>query len=140
MFEEISDEDRELYLDILREGATPFDRFVSRGDLEDVIDIPQSRKSIDRIIFRSVSQTQLDQSTRMIPILGSAGSGKTHTFWAYKTLETKSKTESSESESAYQGPKGWTIVYVPSPPAAIRILLHVYSCMIDELVLTYWVK
>jgi hypothetical protein len=133
MYEEISDEDRELYLDILREGATPFDRFVSRGDLEDVIDIPQSRKSIDRIIFRSVSQTQLDQSTRMIPILGSAGSGKTHTFWAYKSLETKSKTDSPESESAYQGPKGWTITYVPSPPAAIRILLHVYSCMIDEL-------
>lgn len=127
----MADEDRELFLDILREGTTPFDRFVSRGDLEDVIDIPMSRSSIDRSIFRSVAQTQLDQSTRMIPILGEAGAGKTHAYWAYKDKERKMKA--AEEGIDYQGPTGWTVVYVPSPPAAIRILLHVYSCMIDEL-------
>lgn len=127
----MADEDRELFLDILREGTTPFDRFVSRGDLEDVIDIPMSRSAIDRSIFRSVAQTQLDQSSRMIPIIGEAGSGKTHAYWAYKDKERKMKSDDAETD--YQGPTGWTVVYVPSPPAAIRILLHVYSCMIDEL-------
>ncbi|MBA7577196.1 hypothetical protein ES708_19042 [subsurface metagenome] len=29
-------------------------------------------------------------------------------------------------------PVDWTIVYVPSPPAAIRVLLHIYTCIIEE--------
>lgn len=133
-YENITEEEKELYLEVLREGATPFDRFVSRGDIEDVIDIPRTRQTIDRNVFRAVQQTQLDQSTRLIPILGSAGTGKTHAYWAYKDRERKMlhSTESPE-DLVYEGPSGWTIVYVPSPPASIRILLHVYSCIIDEM-------
>ncbi|MHA1820537.1 MAG: hypothetical protein ACTSU2_07320 [Promethearchaeota archaeon] len=130
-----SEEDKELYLEVLRDSTTPFDRFVARGDIEDVIDIPSSRKIIDRMIFRAIKQTQFDQSTRLIPILGEAGSGKTHTYWAYKDKERKIKREikgqSLEDNSGI--PSGWTIIYVPSPPASIRILLHVYTCIIDEL-------
>jgi hypothetical protein len=134
MSEIISEEEKELYLEVLREGATPFDRFVSRGDIEDVIDIPRSRQTIDRNVFRAVQQTQLDQSTRLIPILGAAGTGKTHAYWAYKDREKKMlQADESSEELVYEGPSGWTIVYVPSPPASIRILLHVYSCIIDEM-------
>ncbi|MCP4760267.1 MAG: hypothetical protein GY870_00700 [archaeon] len=135
MFDDLTEEDKELYLDVLREGATPFDRFVSRGDIEDLIDIPNSRKLIDRTIYRAISQTQLDQSTRLIPILGEAGAGKTHAYWAYKDKERKMKDAeiSSDIDADYSGPVAWSIVYVPSPPAAIRILLHVYSCMIDSM-------
>ena len=118
----MADEDRELFLDILREGTTPFDRFVSRGDLEDVIDIPMSRSAIDRSIFRSVAQTQLDQSTRMVPILGEAGAGKTHAYWAYKDKERKMKSEDADVD--YQVPTGWTEVYVQSPTAANRKILN----------------
>ncbi len=133
-YENISEEEKELYLEVLREGATPFDRFVSRGDIEDVIDIPRSRQTIDRNVFRAVQQTQLDQSTRLIPILGAAGTGKTHAYWAYKDRERKMlQADDSAEELVYEGPSGWTIVYVPSPPASIRILLHVYSCIIDEM-------
>ena len=97
-YENITEEEKELYLEVLREGATPFDRFVSRGDIEDVIDIPRTRQTIDRNVFRAVQQTQLDQSTRLIPILGSAGTGKTHAYWAYKDRERKMLLSNESSE------------------------------------------
>lgn len=132
----LSEEEKELYLEVLRESPTPFDRFVSRGDIEDVIDISSSRKTIDRSIFRAIAQTQLDQSTRLIPILGAAGAGKTHAYWAYKDKERRAKSSgvTDTVTDGYKMPDGpWSIVYVPSPPASYRILLHVYTCMIDEL-------
>ncbi len=54
MLKDISEDEKELYLDVLREGTfTPFDKFVSRGDLPDVIDIANPRKEIDKNIFRA---------------------------------------------------------------------------------------
>jgi hypothetical protein len=134
-FINMSDDEKDLYLDVLREGTTPFDRFVARGKMEDTIDIPGPRRKIDRFLFRGVRQTQSDSSTRLIPILGSAGSGKTHAYWAYKTIERKMAHPESEAAQDLPDnlPTNWTIVYVPSPPAAVRILLHVYTCLLDEL-------
>jgi hypothetical protein len=134
-FNEMSDEERDLYLDVLRDGTTPFDRFVARGKMEDVIDIPGPRKAIDRFLFRAVRQTQQDNSTRLIPLLGSAGTGKTHAYWAYKNMEKKLGSASDQADGVIpEGtPDTWNIVYVPSPPAASRILLHVYTCLLDEL-------
>ncbi len=133
----MSDDEKDLYLDVLREGTTPFDRFVARGSMQDVVDIPGPRAKIDRFIFRAISQTNSDHSTRLIPIIGSAGSGKTHAYWAYKNMERKmqiAETEKVEEEELPSNlPSDWTIVYVPSPPAASRILLHVYTCLLDEL-------
>ncbi len=134
----MSDEEKDLYIDVLRVGTTPFDRFVARGSMQDVVDIPGPRAKIDRFMFRAISQTKSDHSTRLIPIIGSAGSGKTHAYWAYKNMERKmliSKTDQIEEEEEIPAniPSDWTIVYVPSPPAASRILLHVYTCLLDEL-------
>ena len=122
VFEGMDPEEIELYIDVLRDGTTPFDRFVARGSMEDVIDIPGSRKAIDRFLFRAIRQTQADSSTRMIPLLGSAGSGKTHAYWAYKTMEKKMLSQDPEklADLPEQLPENWTIVYVPSPPAASR--------------------
>ncbi len=133
-FSEMNDDEKELYLDVLRDGTTPFDRFVARGKMEDTVDIPGPRINIDRYLFRSIKQTQSDSSGRMLPILGSAGTGKTHAYWAYKTIERKLLEDKDEEDSiAGKFPENWTIVYVPSPPAAVRILLHVYTCLLDEL-------
>ncbi|MCK4282571.1 MAG: hypothetical protein KAX10_10670, partial [Candidatus Lokiarchaeota archaeon] len=130
MLKDISEDEKELYLDVLREGTfTPFDKFVSRGDLPDVIDIANPRKEIDKNIFRAIKQTNRDKSTRLIPILGSAGSGKTHAFWAYK--DKIGQVEEFEVEGLE--PINWTIVYVPSPPASVRVLFHIYTCIIEEL-------
>ncbi|MFX1414476.1 MAG: hypothetical protein ACFFA2_11670, partial [Promethearchaeota archaeon] len=38
-----------------------------------------------------------------------------------------------EVEVSQLEPVDWSIAYVPSPPASIRVLLHVYTCIIEEL-------
>ncbi|MHA1794651.1 MAG: hypothetical protein ACTSUK_00940 [Promethearchaeota archaeon] len=134
VFDQMEEDEKDLYLDVLKEGVTPFDRFVARGRMEDMVDIPGPRNDIDRYFFRAISQTQQDNSTRMIPIIGSAGTGKTHAFWAYKNIERKVHNKDEEGEEISGNfPEQWTIVYIPSPPAAVRILLHIYTCILDEM-------
>jgi hypothetical protein len=130
MFKDLSEDEKELYLDVLRDGEyAPFDNFVSRGNLPDAIDIDSPRNSIDRQVFRAIKATNRDKATRLIPILGSAGSGKTHAYWAYKDIESElRKKRTLDIEEA-----DWRVVYVPAPPASIRVLLHVYTCIIDDL-------
>lgn len=135
VFNQMDPEEMELYIEVLRDGTTPFDRFVARGSMEDVVDIPGPRSKIDRFLYRAIRQTQADHSTRMLPFIGSAGTGKTHAYWAYKSIERKIKLKAQGQEVDIPDniPDNWTIVYVPSPPAAVRILLHVYTCLLDEL-------
>ncbi len=134
LFKNLKEDEIEIYLDTLREGATPFDRFASRGDIQDPVDVPTPRKAIDNAVFRAIRQTKRDKSTRLIPILGQAGSGKTHTYWAFKDREIKAKgPKENVIEEDLEEAVDWSIVYVSSPPAPIRILLHVYTCLIDEI-------
>jgi len=139
MYSELSDDDKEMYLDVLREAPImPFSNFVSRGNIPDKIDIARPRNYIDREVYRLVRQTYKDRSSRLIPILGSAGTGKTHAYHSFKDKERENKKrlqesgEDEEIEISHFEPVDWTIVYVPSPPASIRVLLHVYTCMIEE--------
>jgi len=129
-----------MYLDVLREAPIlPFSNFVSRGDIPDKVDIARPRSYIDREVYRLVRQTYRDRSSRLIPLLGSAGSGKTHAYHSFKDKERENKkkleqsTELEEIEVSQLEPVDWTIVYVPSPPASIRVLLHVYTCIIEEM-------
>ncbi len=139
MYSELSDDDKNMYLDVLREAPIlPFSNFVSRGNIPDRIDIARPRSYIDREVYRLVRQTYRDRSSRLIPILGSAGTGKTHAYHSFKDKERENKKkmesaiESQEIEVGQLEPVNWTIVYVPSPPASIRVLLHVYTCIIEE--------
>ena len=128
-----------MYVDVLRETPMmPFSNFVSRGDIPDKIDIARPRNSLDREVYRLVRQTHRDGSSRLIPVLGSAGTGKTHAYHSFKDRERENRKklalteESQEIEISKFEPVDWTIVYVPSPPASIRVLLHVYTCIIEE--------
>ncbi|MHA1425098.1 MAG: hypothetical protein ACTSQI_03845 [Candidatus Helarchaeota archaeon] len=112
------DDEIEMYNDILKEG-TPFDRFVSRGDVRDTVDIKAPRAEVDRAVKRALRAVISDGTARLLPIVGSAGSGKTHHFWVLKDLE---ETEGED----------WVCVYVPSPPTPVRTLLHIYTCIADE--------
>ncbi|MHA1925429.1 MAG: hypothetical protein ACW974_05895 [Candidatus Thorarchaeota archaeon] len=113
-----SDFDDAMYLDILRENP-PLKSYVSRGDTRDSIDIPGPHEDVDRAIFRAIRFTMQDGIPRFQPILGSAGMGKTHLFWTLKDREDYFK-------------KGrFLAVYVPSPPAPIRIPLHIHACIVD---------
>ncbi|MFX1504044.1 MAG: hypothetical protein ACFFDH_23995 [Promethearchaeota archaeon] len=141
MYSELSDDDKEMYMDVLRETPLlPFSSFVSRGDIHDPVDISRPRAYIDREVYRLVQQTYRDRSSRLIPILGSAGTGKTHAYHSFKDKERENRKKlegEGESEeidaSKFATSADWTIVYVPSPPASIRVLLHVYTCIIEEL-------
>jgi len=123
----------------LREAPLmPFSNFVSRGNIPDQIDIARGRSFIDREVYRLVSQTARDKSSRLLPILGSAGSGKTHAYHSFKDKEREDSKkinahqETNEIEAGVL-PVDWTIVYVPSPPASIRLFLHIYTCIIEEM-------
>ncbi len=117
----------------------PFSNFVSRGRIPDKIDIARPRSYIDREVYRLVQQTSRDKSSRLIPLLGSAGTGKTHAYHSFKDKERENMKKLEEAEDSQEieigklEPVDWTIVYVPSPPASIRVLLHVYTCIIEEL-------
>lgn len=140
MYSELSPDDRDMYIDVLREAQImPFSNFVSRGSIPDRIDIARPRNFIDREVYRLVRQTYRDRSSRLIPILGSAGTGKTHAYHSFKDKEKENRKkleqteEDQEIEVSQVEPVDWTIVYVPSPPASIRVLLHVYTCLIEEI-------
>jgi hypothetical protein len=113
------DDEIEMYNDILKEG-TPFDRFVSRGDVRDTIDIKAPRAEVERAVRRALRATVADGTARLLPVVGVAGTGKTHFYWVLKDLE--------EIEG-----DNWCSVYVPSPPTPVRTLLHIYTCIADEI-------
>ncbi len=116
---ESADEIVNLYLEALRDTPTPFDSFVSRASLPDEIDIENSHKDVEREVFRALKRTIRDRLARFVPIMGEAGSGKTHFYWY---LRERQRIE-----------KDWECVYIPSPPAPVRIALHIYSCIQDEI-------
>ncbi|TFG31518.1 hypothetical protein EU527_12230 [Candidatus Thorarchaeota archaeon] len=114
-----SDFDREMYFSILR-NEPPLTRYVSRGDTRDEIDVPNPHKDADRAIFRAVRFTMKDGTPRFQPVLGGAGSGKTHLFWVLKDQEN------------YFAAGNFLAVYVPSPPSPVRVPLHLHACLVDE--------
>lgn len=113
------DFDRAMYLEILREDL-PMKRYVSRGDMRDSVDIQGPHEDVDRVINRALGFVMKDRTPRFQPVLGPAGMGKTHLFWTLKDREdefTKGK---------------YLTVYVPSPPAPVRVPLHFHACIVDE--------
>jgi len=126
-FPDMNEEEREMYLDVLKEGILPFDRYVSRGDIPDIIDIkgPRTRSRIDEKIERIIHSTLVDHATRFLPLIGAFGTGKTHLYWVLKKHEIELAGDKKESERV--------VVYVPSPPAPVRILFHIYTSLCDEL-------
>ncbi|MGY5877138.1 MAG: hypothetical protein RTU30_15410, partial [Candidatus Thorarchaeota archaeon] len=111
--------DQAMYLDIMREDP-PLKRYVSRGDTPDAVDISGPHQDADRAVFRAIRFTMSDGTPRFQPILGSAGMGKTHLYWVIKEQEE------------YFAKGRFLAVYVPSPPAPIRVPLHLHACVVDE--------
>lgn len=105
-------------IEILRENP-PFNRYVSRGDIPDDIDVEGPHREVDNHVFRAIMLVKATKTPLIVPILGDAGFGKTHYYWV---LKKKGKITEQ-----------WDTVYVPSPPSGIRILLHFYTCIVDEL-------
>ncbi|MFX1252719.1 MAG: hypothetical protein ACFFCZ_14025 [Promethearchaeota archaeon] len=110
----------ELYLLALKDEPTPFDNFVSRSNRKDLVDITAPREMAWYTTMRAMAASVKDRTPRFVPLVGPAGSGKTHFYWAMKDFEEVNDVN-------------WTVVYIPSPPAALRIPLHIYTCLLDEI-------
>lgn len=111
--------EEDMYLEVLRDNP-PLKRYVSRGDIPDNVDVSGPHEEADEAVFRAIKLTRLDKTSRLQPILGSAGMGKTHLFWVLKDLQNES------------GGGNYIAVYVPSPPAPVRVPLHFHACLVDE--------
>jgi len=129
-----------MYISVLQEAPImPFSNFVSRGDIADPIDVARPRAYLDREVYRLVRQTARDKSARLIPILGSAGTGKTHAYHSFKDKEREIEKKLEQIKDVDEIEIGkledfnWSIVYIPSPPASIRVFLHIYTCIIEEM-------
>ncbi|MFX1252969.1 MAG: hypothetical protein ACFFCZ_15285 [Promethearchaeota archaeon] len=103
----------------LKGEPTPFDRYVSKAYVPDMIDISRPRHAAEKAFLTSLRVVE-EENFVFLPIIGEAGTGKTHFFWFIKEIERK--------YSNY-----WRCVYVPSPPSSERINLHIYSCCLDQL-------
>ncbi len=114
---------QQQYLSILQNHVHPFETSVSRHDIEEKIDIVQPHKKIDSKIHRHLLNISKIRQPKLQPLLGEAGSGKTHYYWI---LKSKEKIQPSESELQ------WKITYVPCPPMPIHIPLHILTCLLDE--------
>ncbi|MHA1520135.1 MAG: hypothetical protein ACTSRK_08120 [Promethearchaeota archaeon] len=116
----------EIYLSILKKNIHPFENSVSRSDIRshaDRVDIVRPHQRLDHKFLRMKKTVQEARISKLQPILGEAGSGKTHYYWILKDQE-KSKPESKEYD--------FRTIYVPSPPMPIRIPLHILTCVLDE--------
>ena len=116
--------DVDLYLTALRDEPTPFDIFVSRAGkaaVKDKFDLATPRARATKTVRRALNNTIQDGVSRFVPIIGQAGSGKTHFYWHLK------------DEEEIQIEKKFVICYIPSPPSAVRIPLHLYTCILDEI-------
>ena len=68
--------EEDMYLEVLRDNP-PLKRYVSRGDIPDNVDVSGPHEEADEAVFRAIKLTRLDKTSRLQPILGSAGMGKT---------------------------------------------------------------
>lgn len=117
------------YISILSKNTHPFEQAVSRNDVRsqsDCYDITRPHQGADRRIERAIKSIQRNQLPKLLPLLGEAGAGKTHYYWILKDQEISSY-EPLESEE-----NPWAIIYVPSPPMALNIPLHILTCLIDD--------
>lgn len=116
----------EVYFSILENNPHPFDNSVSRKDVRsaaDKIDIVKPHKKLDYKLKRIQSTVRQNHISKLQPLIGEAGAGKTHYYWILKDLENGAQSDSTET---------YRIIYVPSPPMPIRIPLHILTCLIDE--------
>ncbi|MFX1513646.1 MAG: hypothetical protein ACFFCQ_13770 [Promethearchaeota archaeon] len=117
-------EDSTIFLRSTLDIANPFDRFVSHREIRDFIDIPGPRKEAESAFFDALISVIRNRTfSKYVPIVGPAGSGKTHFFWYLKDLE--------EIELKNKLKHEWTVIYVPTPLSADRIYRHLLACILE---------
>lgn len=140
----------EQFVKVIKSELLPFENFVARKYEKDQVDINQPHNLIDIKIMRAIRNISINHIPKCIPLLGKSGAGKTHYFWVLKDMEQKNEQDYSEAVKEQEKSLEytdddfnsnltsldflrWRCVYIPSPPAPIRIPLHILTCLFDEL-------
>ncbi|MHA1898219.1 MAG: hypothetical protein ACTSU2_12570, partial [Promethearchaeota archaeon] len=116
----------------------PFNRAVSKYNIEDDIEldiVTSSRKIVDYRLNRLINITAIDQATRFLPLIGPAGSGKTHYYWVLKNRERifYENLNNNNIDGININDNPFRVIYVSSPPTPYRLFHHIYSCLVDEI-------
>ncbi|TFF97942.1 MAG: toll/interleukin-1 receptor domain-containing protein [Promethearchaeota archaeon] len=115
------------YLNIVRENQSPFIRSKSIPTIPDIYDYSKIRVEVDKTVFRSIESTMRDLSTRFIPLLGSPGSGKTHTYLAYLNYR-----DNDENIRYHEIAKKCNFIYI-SAALEDDIFKHIYKFLIKQI-------
>ena len=95
----------------------PFRIFVARSDIPDEVDIREPRAHIEEAIVEVIKTVSRDKIPHILPVLGEAGYGKTHLYWALK----------KRYSDLY-------IVYIAPPLKAYdRLIQHIYFSTVKSL-------
>ncbi len=68
------------FLKLIRMGLNPFKKFVSTGEIQENLDLVDSRTQLLRDVVKLIEKNE----NVIIPVIGAIGTGKTHLFWALK--------------------------------------------------------
>ncbi|TFG11454.1 hypothetical protein EU537_12385 [Candidatus Thorarchaeota archaeon] len=112
---------RELYYLRLLHENPPVSPYVSRGTKQDLIDIAEPHVHVDKELLRLASLVIDRGESRFLPIVGGTGMGKTHLYWAIKSLGKR------HTSTPYR------CVYVPPPSSPSRIGIQVYTPFVEEM-------
>ncbi len=106
----------------------PIAPYVSRGSKRDRIDIAEPHLHIDKELLRLISWVIDKGSSRILPIIGASGMGKTHLYWALKSLGKRHPSIS------------YRCVYIPPPSSSSRIGIQVHTPLVEEMGASHFVS
>ncbi|MFX1497693.1 MAG: hypothetical protein ACFFBH_09220 [Promethearchaeota archaeon] len=69
-----------IFLNFLKSGINPFEKFVSTGEIKEDLSLVKSRKELLDSIVNVIEK----KKNFILPIIGNVGVGKTHLYWALK--------------------------------------------------------
>ena len=64
----------------------PFISYTARADKEPLVDILKPKRSVLEILEQNIQEVIATREPRIVPVLGSAGAGKTSLYWTIKRL------------------------------------------------------
>lgn len=108
---------RRKILELLADAEISLWRFSTRGDLKEPVNIAIENDPVLPAFAETLQRTLQDGQTRFLLLLGDVGAGKTHFFWR--------ASEHARADA--------TFVYVPAPPGRERLVLHVYTQLMEVL-------
>ncbi len=122
----LQSEIKEYYKSVLANNIHPFEQSVSRSDqasYSDNYDI-QNHLNIDAKIHHLIHFISKKHISKLQPLVGKSGTGKTHYYWILKKNELKNKNTPEELSRI--------TFYIPSPSMPVRIPLHILVKLIHQ--------